>query len=143
MKKTIAVVIAGVFLASGWYATAHAQATLTIVQGVYTADQAKRGEAVYKEQCAACHGDDLGGSGPMPPLAGTDFVKSWEGKTVGDLFEKTHTSMPASAPGTLSEQQTADILAYILSVGKYPTGATELAAKMEPLSKIKIEAPKP
>jgi quinoprotein glucose dehydrogenase len=142
MKKTIAVVIAGVFLASGWYATAHAQGTLTIVQGVYTPEQAKRGEGLYKEQCAACHGDDLAGSGPMPPLAGDDFVKSWVGKTVGDLFEKTHTSMPASAPGTLSEQQTADIIAYMLSIGKYPAGTTELAATMEPLTKIKIEAPK-
>jgi mono/diheme cytochrome c family protein len=50
--------------------------------------------------------------------------------------------MPASAPGTLSEQQTADIIAYLFSVGKYPAGTTELAAKMEPLSKIKIDAPK-
>src|ERR1051325_2408335 len=141
MKKTIAVVIAGVFLASGWWATAHAQAQTT-VQGVYTAEQAKRGEGLYKEQCAACHGDDLGGSGPMPPLAGSDFVKSWEGKTVGHLFEKKHPSMPATAPGTLSEQQTADIIAYLFSVGKYPAGTTELAAKMEPLSKIKIDAPK-
>jgi len=142
MKKTIAIVFSGMFMASGWYATAHAQATLTVVTGVYTQAQAMRGEAVYKEQCAACHGDDLGGSGPMPPLAGNDFVKNWQGKTLGDLFEKTHTSMPASAPGTLSEQQTADVISYMLSQGKYPAGTTELAAKMEPLNQIKIEAPK-
>jgi mono/diheme cytochrome c family protein len=141
MQKIIAIAIAGVFMGSAWYATVGAQ-TLSIVSGVYTAGQAKRGESMYKEQCAACHGDDLGGSGPMPPLSGSDFLKSWQGKTVGDLFEKTHSSMPASAPGTLSEQQTADILAYILSVGKFPAGSTELAAKMEPLMQIKIEAPK-
>ena len=143
MKNSIAVVVAGVFVATVFLTTAGAQDTLTIIQGVYTADQAKRGQALYAEQCAACHGDDLMGSGPMPALAGNDFIKNWEGKSVGDLFEKTHSSMPASAPGTLSEQQTADVLAYMFSVGKFPTGSAELAAKMEPLTKIKIEAAKP
>ena len=51
--------------------TAGAQAPArSVTQGVYTADQAKRGEGIYKEQCAACHGDNLEGSGPMPALAG-------------------------------------------------------------------------
>ena len=64
----------------------------------------------------------LEGSGPMPRAGRPDFSKNWQGKTVADLFEKTHTSMPATAPGSLSEQQTADILAYIFSVSKYPAG---------------------
>ena len=85
---------------------------------VFAADQATKGDAVYKEQCAACHGDNLEGSGPMPPLAGKDFLSNWQGKTVGDLFEKTQTSMPATAPGTLTPEQTAQIMAYVLSVGE-------------------------
>lgn len=142
MKKTIAILIAVAFMTSAAYVTVRAQApapTKSVNQGVYTADQAKRGEALYKDQCAACHGDDLAGSGPMPPLAGPDFVASWSNKTAGDLFDKIHSSMPASAPGTLTEQQTSDIIAYMLSVGKYPAGAAELDAKMEPLLQIKIE----
>ncbi len=35
--------------------------------------QAKRGDVLYKENCATCHGDNLEGSGPMPALAGKDF----------------------------------------------------------------------
>jgi quinoprotein glucose dehydrogenase len=105
--------------------------------GVYTAAQATRGAALYKENCAACHGEDLAGSGPMPALAGPDFLANW--KTVGDLFEKTHTSMPASAPGTLSEQQTSDILAFMLSKSNYPAGQAELPAKQDALMQIKIE----
>lgn len=141
MKKTIAILIAAAFIASASYVTLRAQAapTKSVTQGVYTQDQAKRGEALYKENCAACHGDDLAGSGPMPPLAGPDFLANWNNKTAGDLFDKIHSSMPASAPGSLSEQQTSDIIAYMLSVGKYPTGTEELAAKMEPLLQIKIE----
>ena len=76
-------------------------------------------------------------SGPMPPLAGNDFIKNW--KNLGDLFDKIHMSMPASSPGSLTEAQTADLIAYVLSVGKYPTGTTELEPKMEPLTQITLE----
>jgi len=143
MKQTIAILsAAGVLMLSGSYATVRAQAPAgakSVTQGVYTAEQAARGKMLYTDNCAACHGDDLAGSGPMPPLAGNDFLASWKDKTVGDLFEKTHSSMPASAPGTLTEQQTSDILAYVFSVGKFPAGTSELAPKQEPLNSIKIE----
>jgi mono/diheme cytochrome c family protein len=120
------------------YTAADAQGK-SVSQGVYTAEQAKRGEVVYKEQCAQCHGDMLEGSGPMPPLSGPDFTRNWQGKTVADLFEKTHGSMPATAPGSLTEQQTADILAYMFSMAKQPAGTTELAASVEPLKQIKLD----
>ena len=145
MKQTIAILIAGAFIASVVYATdatvAAQGAAKSVNAGVYSAAQAQRGAALYKDQCAACHGDDLAGSGPMPPLAGSDFVATWNGKTLGDLFDKIHSSMPASSPGSLTEQQTSDIIAYMLSVGKFPAGAADLEAKMEPLQQIKIEPP--
>ncbi len=145
MKQTIAILsAAGVLMMSGSYVSVRAQApaaTKSVTQGVYTEAQATRGKTLYVENCAACHGDDLAGSGPMPPLAGNDFIAAWKDKSVGELFEKTHSSMPASAPGTLTEQQTSDILAYMFSVAKYPAGTTELAAKQADLATIKIEAP--
>ena len=57
----------------------------------------------------------------MPPLAGMDFLANWTGKTLGDLYEKTQTTMPATAPGTLTPEQTADIVAFLLSKDNYPT----------------------
>ena len=141
MKNTVVVLIVGGFVASLAVAVA-AQATRSVNEGVYTADQAKKGEALYKEQCAACHGDNLEGSGPMPPLAGKDFLANWTGKTLGDLYEKTQTTMPATAPGTLSPEQAADIVAFMLSKDNYPTGAAALEGKTEPLAQIKIDAPK-
>jgi S-disulfanyl-L-cysteine oxidoreductase SoxD len=137
MKKSIAILTVTGFMISGLYASLGAQAAKSVKEGVYTAEQAKRGEALYKDNCAACHGEDLTGSGPMPALAGNDFIANW--KTVGDLFEKTHTSMPASAPGSLSEQQTSDIIAFMLSKSNFPAGTTELAAKQDALMQIKIE----
>jgi hypothetical protein len=78
----------------------------------------------------------------MPPLAGKDFLANWTGKTVGELFEKTHTTMPATAPGTLTPAQAADITAHMLNASGYPAGATELEGKVETLLAIKIEEPK-
>src|SRR6478735_4745494 len=129
MKKSIAILTVTGCMVSGLYATMGAQAAKSVKEGVYTADQAKRGEALYKENCAACHGDDLAGSGPMPALAGNDFIANW--KNVGDLYEKSNTSMPASAPGSLSAQQTTDIVAFMLGKSNFPAGATELAAKQD------------
>lgn len=142
MKRVVVMLAAAALIAPTTYVSVRAQATKSVTQGVYTAEQAKRGEVLYKEQCAQCHGDMLEGSGPMPPLSGPDFSRNWQGKTVADLFEKTHGSMPATAPGSLTEQQTADILAYMFSMAKYPAGSTELAASVEPLKQISLDPKK-
>ena len=142
MKRAVAILSMGGFLLSMSYAVVIAQASRSVNEGVYTAEQAKRGEALYKENCSACHGDNLEGSGPMPPLAGKDFLANWQGKTVGDLFEKTSTTMPATAPGSLTPEQAADIISFLLSKDAYPAGSAALEAKTEPLLKIKIDAPK-
>ena len=137
MKKSIAILTVSGFMMSGLYASVGAQAPQSVKEGVYTADQAKRGEALYKDNCAACHGDDLAGSGPMPALTGNDFITNW--KTVGDLYDKINTSMPASAPGSLMPQQTSDILAYMFSKSNFPAGSAELSVKQDELTQIKIE----
>ena len=141
-KTSISVVLVGGVFAAAVTVTVGAQATKSANDGVFTADQATKGDAVYKEQCAACHGDNLEGSGPMPPLAGKDFLTNWQGKTVADLFEKTQTSMPATAPGTLTPEQTAHLMAYMLSVSKYPAGSNPMPDKMDDLKAITIDAPK-
>lgn len=141
-KTSITTVFVGGVFAAVLTVTAGAQAPHSTNEGVYTADQATKGDAVYKEQCAACHGDNLEGSGPMPPLAGKDFLANWQGKSVGDLFEKTSTSMPATAPGTLTPEQATNLMAYLLSQGKYPAGTMPLPDKADALKTITIDAPK-
>jgi mono/diheme cytochrome c family protein len=140
MRKTVLILSVFGFVVSTAFAVLSAQAK-TASAGVYTAEQAARGEAIYKEQCAACHGDNLEGSGPMPPLAGMDFLTNWQGKSLGDLYEKTQTTMPATAPGTLTPEQTADLLAYVLKASKYAEGAAPLEGKMDVLLPISIDAP--
>src|SRR5260370_22784361 len=81
----------------------------SVWDGVYTAEQAKRGQGLYNTQCASCHGDTLGGGESAPALAGAEFMSNWSGLTVGDLFERTRTSMPQSKPGSLSRELNAHI----------------------------------
>jgi mono/diheme cytochrome c family protein len=103
-----------------------AQQARRVADGVYTGPQAARGEALYKNRCTNCHGAALAGA-QAPPLAGEDFLRVWAGP-VSDLVNKIQNTMPANDPGKLTRQESTDIAAYILQVGKFPAGQAELAA---------------
>jgi cytochrome c len=120
-----------------------AQTSRTVWDGVYTEDQAKRGEGVYAKECASCHGSELTGGESAPALAGDSFFANWNGLTLGDLFERIRVSMPQNAPGSLSRQQNADILAFILKVNQFPAGKTELDRQTDILKQIKFDSTKP
>jgi S-disulfanyl-L-cysteine oxidoreductase SoxD len=115
----------------------------SVWDGVYTAEQSKRGETLYANNCASCHGSALGGGESAPPLSGGEFFANWSGLTLGDLFDRIRVSMPADRPGKLTREQNADILAFILNVNQFPAGTTELDHRSEVLKQIKFEAEKP
>jgi len=144
MKLHIAAaILVPVFSVVGLSSLVHAQPTKSVWDGVYTEEQAKRGAPMYSEQCASCHGPELMGGEMAPPLATGDFLSGWDGLTMGDLFERIRISMPQNNPGSLSGQQNADILAFILSANKFPAGQTELSNQGMALKDIKFEAKKP
>ena len=130
-------------LAAALIGTLCAQTTRSVWDGVYTAEQAARGQVLYANLCSACHGLALNGGESAPPLSGGEFLSNWNGLTVGDLFERIRVSMPADNPGHLSRQQNADILAHILSVNQFPAGKTELETRTETLKQIAVEMAKP
>jgi mono/diheme cytochrome c family protein len=115
----------------------------SVWDGVYTEEQSKRGEALYANTCASCHGSALGGGESAPPLAGGEFFANWNGLTLGDLFERIRVSMPADRPGKLSREQNAAVLAFMLNVNQFPSGKTELEHQPEVLKQIRFEAEKP
>jgi mono/diheme cytochrome c family protein len=121
---------------------AGAQVSTSVWDGIYTSGQAKRGEPLYKQKCASCHGDALDGSGQAPALSGAEFRSNWNGQTVGDLFDKMQATMPGDNPGSLSKDQNADILALMLKVNEFPAGAKDLRGDLDELKKIHFEAKK-
>jgi mono/diheme cytochrome c family protein len=131
--------IIGIGLLSLWAAGVGAQDERSVKDGVYTEEQAKRGEAVYNETCANCHGEHMEGADMSPPLVGSTFSSNWNTLTVGDFYDRIRTTMPMDRPGTNSPQQNADVIAYILKANQYPAGKTELPNLVVPLKSIKIE----
>lgn len=84
-----------------------------------------QGEQVFEQQCSACHGDFGEGAGRYPVLAGGQgtLTSARPVKTVGSywpyaptLFDYVRRAMPFNAPGTLSDDQVYDVVAYILNL---------------------------
>src|SRR6476646_1946771 len=67
--------------------------------GAFSATQADRGRASYRENCARCHGTDLAGGESTPPLAGSGFLARWSSKSALDLLDRTRRTMPTDNPG--------------------------------------------
>jgi len=117
--------------------------TPTVWDGMYTDEQAARGEMLYQEWCASCHAPDLSGGDLAPGLAGGEFVWNWSGLTVGQLFERLRISMPQENPSSVTRAQKADILAFMLSANEFPVGAQELVGRSEILDQFMFEAIQP
>jgi|SRR5665213_2823755 len=142
MTKTSNVfLVFGIALAGAAYSSVSAQAPTGVNDGIYTTAQAERGKAVFAMNCAACHGDKLEGGTSGPELSGPSFIGGYSSGNALALFTKISQDMPSSAPGTLMPEQYADVLAFVLSVNKYPAGMTELPKDGAGLKDVKMAAP--
>jgi mono/diheme cytochrome c family protein len=107
----------------------------TVQDGVYSDAQAARGQTLYAQRCAGCHGPTLTGA-QAPPLAGDAFVAKWRMEPLSALFIKIRYTMPpqtpAAAPMPLTSEQAVDLVAHILKSNAFPAGKSDLpAADME------------
>lgn len=102
--------------------------------GVYTTEQAARGKDVYAGNCRSCH-TPVSHTGEM-------FATWWRGKRVSDLFTFVSTQMPKNDPGSLSAEDAADVVAYLLQMNAMPPGRFELYPDADSLRKFRIEIPR-
>jgi len=100
----------------------------TTNDAVYSKAQAKVGEQLYKDQCLICHDKKY-----FRPV-----FKAWDGQSLGVFNTVMSASMPESNPGALPQKDYVDILAYILSLNRYPAGDGDLSDKNGELSEITI-----
>ena len=119
-----------------------AAASRSVWSGVYSQDQASRGQKAYNSHCARCHGEALLGGENSPPLVDRDFLDKWYGKSVGSLVDFTRKTMPSDGPGKLSRRQCTDMIAYLLSANGFPAGESDLDSDAAVLNEILIQ-PKP
>jgi quinoprotein glucose dehydrogenase len=113
--------------------------TKSVWDGVYSKEQAGRGQAKYSQVCSNCHQSDLTGSDQAPGLAGGDFLDRWDGQTVGDLADRIRTTMPLDDVGSLNIQLSADITAYLLQSNNFPAGQDELKADRSAMKAFAIK----
>ena len=93
-------------------------AAVTTTQGVFSEDQATRGEDVFYNICAECHfEEDFGGP----------FIQSWVGASVKDLVDEIAATMPEDNPGGIPTEQYLDVVTYMFKLNGMPTGDDELA----------------
>ena len=136
-RVSAACLLATLCLAAALTTTTAAQ-DQTIWDGVYTEEQAARGQRTYDQECAACHLDDLMGDGIAPSLIGSAFFFRWSELSMGDMYTAIRTTMPQGAPASLSPSGYEDISAYMLQKNDVPAGSMELPSDTDDLDGIMI-----
>lgn len=100
----------------------------------------KDGQKLYASQCASCHGDFGEGAGRYPALAGGNgtLIADRPVQTVGSywpyaptLYDYIRRAMPFPTPGTLTNDQTYALTAFVLNLNNIvPANADLDAAKL-------------
>lgn len=143
MKKIPSAVLVGLLSALVMNPAVFAQENVPSVHdGVYNEEQAIRGQVLYYQHCLACHGEMMNGQDQAPPLAGPQFSGVWDGEPLLALVGRILT-MPPEKPGSLSQEESVDLLTYILWYNGLPLGSKPLAADNTLLANMPFETPPP
>jgi len=100
--------------------------------GVYSEEQASRGQTIFKSRCTACH--------DTARFTGESFIQNWAGQPMADIFALVSTTMPEDNPGSLTPQQYADILSFFLKLNGFKHGDAELTGTADALKAVTIVA---
>ena len=104
---------------------------ISAATGVFTAAQAERGREVYDNSCANCH--------MVSAHSGGTFASMWHSRRVSDLYTFLFNAMPLDAPGSLTDQQYADVVAYMLQLNGHPAGKSALKPDTVAMRKLRID----
>lgn len=116
----------------------------TVWDGVYTEAQAERGQKVIVETCSLCHGEAMRGGGGVPSAVGPEFMFNWNDRTVAELFNYLKTTMPPTAPGSLSDEKYADAMAALFKHNGFPASPeAEIPSNPDALADVVIVRSKP
>lgn len=100
---------------------------------LYTAEQATSGTAIFEKVCVECH--------EPADYAGNKFREKWNGKPLIDLYDYIRTKMPDDKPESLTREEYADALAYILKENGVPAGPTKIAPDSAAMSAVMLDLP--
>jgi ubiquinol-cytochrome c reductase cytochrome c subunit len=137
---SVALLVIGLLATGGAYALFTTSATAETSSQV--SSMVSEGQKLLAANCAGCHGDKAEGGNAGPTLSGPDFTNGYKDGNASALYNKISMDMPSSAPGSLTPEQYADVMAYVLNVNKYPAGQAEIPKDGAGLKTVKMAAPK-
>jgi hypothetical protein len=105
----------------------------SVLDGVYTAEQAERGALVWQNTCLECH--------DRYEFEGDNFTSLWTEVSLRTLYRRIYRTMPDDNPGGLNRSEYADVVAFILSLNGYPTGPDELPPDDGAMRAIHVDPP--
>lgn len=142
MKSPIELTVVGILWAGFGLSPLQAQSVgpASVLAGVYNEAQAQRGQTLYYANCLQCHGETMAGVDKAPPLAGPQFGSTWNNSPLAALVARIQT-MPPDKPGSMSLEQSVDLLAYVLWYNGLPPGADPLGTDAARLAKLKFQLP--
>ena len=100
--------------------------------GVFSAEQALRGQDLFTVVCGECHQ-------PEDFLEG--FLEGWAGQTADVLFKEIRATMPEDSPGSLRSSEYAAVIAFLFQINGLEAGEEKLSASTRKLKEILIELP--
>ena len=101
--------------------------------GVYTAEQAREGAAIFEQHCSRCHS--------AQEYRSERFRTKWTSRTLHDLYVVISTTMPFDQPASLRPVQYVEALAFILEVNGFPPGDVALSWDQKELAGVTIDPP--
>ena len=130
LSRTVIALLTVVVVAPPLWSQTRPNHERTVQDGVFTAEQADRGQKQYESFCVRCHGRGLTGANARA-LVGEPFLRNWTGLTLDGLLERAET-MPPGAAESLETETYVDIITYVLQKNGYPAGEGELRADALP-----------
>ena len=94
------------------------------------AKQVELGEQWFRAACFECHA--TGG------LSNADFRLKWSGRSAFELVEAIRSTMPESAPGSLTQGTYIAVVAYLIKTNGMPVGTNALPSDSAGLTTIKL-----
>ncbi len=102
----------------------------TTLDGIFTVEQANRGEGLFDTHCVRCHS--------IQEFSGPAYGSIWVGAPLSALYLRIANTMPLDQPGSLGTTEATAITAHILAENDMPSGSAELGGDVEWLTSIAI-----
>lgn len=101
---------------------------VSVWDGVYTETQADQGEQLAVAVCFVCH----------VTQEWRGLARAWSGRPLGELYQLIRRTMPNDDPGSLSREEYAAVVAYILKLNGAVAGPVPLPSDDEALGRVQI-----